>query len=466
MPPFYSTQNRMLRYYPVRGVTFSFLWGFSRFHGTHREIRDSSRKCHPAGLSNSYQCHATYEEIPGDLSHNGGRPDVFVNTTTGIGIGLTALDDVFRAHAMSSNYVGSFGSNPRPSLWDMPKQPCARSEPPSVELADPHFALAAGDSYTMEWAALPVDRSCSDYWCYVNRLRAFLGNQGSITIDGTGFLPFFPTDTPCTDRRCDIIGGLIILFSCVQRWTNYIVFSCINSSCPAPTAYQRQINETCGYRGESEQFLRAGYADPHWEHWDPERLKSFFDHQGITYAVSSNGNWGGECTCGSLGCLNDVDGAQFVESMPSMMKNYLTQFVEQVHKSGVNRKALVYIETYLSTQASDPETFRDSAVLGKNMVQNWYVECKTPHGQPILPHSAGSKIGDLPLFYGNNSNKYGDMLLRYAQKAFDLGFDGLCEHLTFHHLPSPTSVIFSSYLPTVYCSWINHASYLRERRSR
>eukprot|EP01052_Picozoa_sp_SAG31_P027328 SAG31_NODE_2549_length_5519_cov_2.816605_2_plen_66_part_00 len=25
---------------PVRGVTFSFLWGFSRFHGTNREIRD------------------------------------------------------------------------------------------------------------------------------------------------------------------------------------------------------------------------------------------------------------------------------------------------------------------------------------------------------------------------------------------------------------------------------------------
>eukprot|EP01052_Picozoa_sp_SAG31_P057237 SAG31_NODE_16826_length_694_cov_0.961345_1_plen_166_part_00 len=33
----------------VRGVTFSFLWDFCRFHGTIREIRDYSRKCHPAG---------------------------------------------------------------------------------------------------------------------------------------------------------------------------------------------------------------------------------------------------------------------------------------------------------------------------------------------------------------------------------------------------------------------------------
>ena len=52
------------------------------------------------GLGNGYQCDASYDHVPGDLYGNSGRPDVFVNTSSGVGLGIAAMDDVFRAHAM------------------------------------------------------------------------------------------------------------------------------------------------------------------------------------------------------------------------------------------------------------------------------------------------------------------------------------------------------------------------------
>jgi hypothetical protein len=58
--------------------------------------------------------------------------------------------------------------------------------------------------------------------------------------------------------------------------------------------------------------------------------------------------------------------------------------------------------------------------------QIWYVECQTPHGKSIDPGQAGSELGDLPLFFGNLTNAYGRMLLAYVDKAFAMGFDGLC----------------------------------------
>lgn len=194
------------------------------------------------GLSNAYQCAATYDHVPGDLSTNLGRPDVFVNSSVGIGVGLTALDDVYRAHAMAQNFIGTFGSSPRPSTWDEPPQPCPRSDPPSVSLADPHLALAPGVPYTMRWAALPSDAECSDYWCYINRLRQLFGNQGTITIPGTGILPFMPTNTTCI-----------------------------------PTPGRPCTNMT--YRGEPTMLSRWGYDDPFWEGFSPQEMAELLDHQ-------------------------------------------------------------------------------------------------------------------------------------------------------------------------------------------
>ena len=356
------------------------------------------------GLSNAYQCDATYDHVPGDLSTNLGRPDVFVNSTSGDGVGLTALDDVFRAHAMAQNFIGTFGSSPRPSTWDEPPQPCPRSDPPSVLLTDPHLALAPGVPYTMQWAALPSDAECSDYWCYINRLRQLFGNQGTITIPGTGILPFMPTNTTCI-----------------------------------PAAGRPCTNTT--YRGEPEMLSRWGYDDPHWESFSPQEMAELLDHQGVHYVVSHNGNWGPECTCGPTDCLNDVDGAQFVHSLPPMMEEYMHTLVRQVHAANqwareqpgtepsltdTQRMAMVYIETYISTQPRDPITYKESAVTAADGEQVFYVECDSPHGKPRDPNVEGSKFGDLPLFFANRSNAYGRMLLAYVDKALSqFNFSGI-----------------------------------------
>jgi hypothetical protein len=72
-----------------------------------------------------------------------GNPTVhatFGGSGSTMGVGLAALDDVFRVHAKASNaaLAGSAG--------------CTVSSPPSISLADPSFGLAGGGSYTMQWA--------------------------------------------------------------------------------------------------------------------------------------------------------------------------------------------------------------------------------------------------------------------------------------------------------------------------
>ena len=80
---------------------------------------------------------------------NNGRPDVFANTSSGFGIGLTALDDVFRVQAQTLQ--AAMKSAPR-----MPTMGCEVTDPPTIRLSDPSFGMrASGDEYTMEWAVYP-----------------------------------------------------------------------------------------------------------------------------------------------------------------------------------------------------------------------------------------------------------------------------------------------------------------------
>ena len=87
----------------------------------------------------------------------------------GFGVGITALDDVFRVQAESQNRASP--GNPR-----MP-QTCVVDAVPSVVLRDPHFALAARASYTVEWALYPLAQpGVTDYYAFVNSLRHDLGS--------------------------------------------------------------------------------------------------------------------------------------------------------------------------------------------------------------------------------------------------------------------------------------------------
>lgn len=116
---------------------------------------------------------------------NIGRPDVFANRS-GFGIGLTALDDVFRVHAQTHQTAKA--AAPR-----MEGMSCPVSDPPAISLADPSFGMtSADDEYTLEWAIYPfVDDTaattdgCTDYYCFVNAQRHDLQSH-SITINQTG----------------------------------------------------------------------------------------------------------------------------------------------------------------------------------------------------------------------------------------------------------------------------------------
>ena len=84
---------------------------------------------------------------------------VFANRSSGFGIGMTALDDVFRVHAHTHQYAMRNG--PRRHGMD-----CLITDPPSIELRDRHLALPFGETYRMEWAVyILANSSCTDYFC-------------------------------------------------------------------------------------------------------------------------------------------------------------------------------------------------------------------------------------------------------------------------------------------------------------
>jgi hypothetical protein len=72
------------------------------------------------------------------LRTNNGRPDVFANrsaTSAPFGVGLVALDDVFRVHAQATQMAMRTG----PRMEGLMK--CSVGSPPFVELADPTLGM-------------------------------------------------------------------------------------------------------------------------------------------------------------------------------------------------------------------------------------------------------------------------------------------------------------------------------------
>ena len=128
-------------------------------------------------------------------SMNSGAPHLWFNasatsttatattTTTAAtaGLGLVALDDVFRVHAQCSNLAVP-QLNPRVSAN------CVTTSPPSIRLSDPNLALPSLDEHTHEWAVYPFDSRCSDWFCFVNRLRYDYGTEDIVLGERTGVL--------------------------------------------------------------------------------------------------------------------------------------------------------------------------------------------------------------------------------------------------------------------------------------
>jgi hypothetical protein len=100
---------------------------------------------------------------------------------TRAGLGMVALDDVFRVHAECRNFAV-------PRLNPRVNSSCAVASPPAVRLSDPRFALPAGESHTLEWALYPFNDTCDDFFCFVNALRHDYGVEDMVIGVHTGVL--------------------------------------------------------------------------------------------------------------------------------------------------------------------------------------------------------------------------------------------------------------------------------------
>ena len=153
-------------------------------------------ECETSGLS-GVPTQSSYGDIIGAPYWTGtaGNPSVFasvesVSAETVLGLGMIALDDVFRVHSET----GNFATTPCNIT-----APFARPWAPAIQLADPHFGLAGGTSHTQEWAVVALDSNCSNYYCFANLMRhvqgmtdipiqrggAFDTQQIGLDIDGT-----------------------------------------------------------------------------------------------------------------------------------------------------------------------------------------------------------------------------------------------------------------------------------------
>jgi hypothetical protein len=332
---------------------------------------------------------------------NNGRPDVFVNLTRGVAVGLTALDDVFRVHAQTHQYA--MRAAPRFAG----RMDCAVSSPPSIELRDPHLALRAkgGDSYTAEWAAyifeptMPVasgssdgsssggsgggsgdsgTAACSDYYCFVNAQRRDMGTA-LIPMRLTGFLG--PPDSAHGDTT-------------VYNQTGYT--TCFDPAVPNTPAQKAKMARTC------------------WEHWPPETFLDFIEKQGgpggFVHIDNEDMLYDGNCSQLSIDGNMFVDGSQ----RPAAFDLYFQRLVNATRAAnallppGAPRHPLImYTDNFLSTGINDSTLFADSIVHRADGAQQVYINCTKP---------GGPERTQLPMFYADGANSFSPMLERCASR--------------------------------------------------
>jgi hyaluronoglucosaminidase len=326
---------------------------------------------------------------PAALLMNNGRPDVFANRSgdrgagrSAFGVGLAALDDAFRVHALPRQYALS------QTKHTTRKTACHVTSPPSIELQDPFLGLAAsGDEYTQEWAIYPF-LNCTDYYCFVNAHRHDL-EADKLTMQLTGVLG--PPDSIVEDT----------------------------------TIWQRAGYTECNHSGWSQKTKeqQAAVLASCWEHWPAEKFLDWMQSQTGPggFIHGSNGDFIGDGVCGQV----DVDGTRFVNQTerPPLLTTYIQNLVRAAKnanallpKGAPKHKVLYYFHSYLSTGLHDLGRFNDSVLRGEDGAQQYYSNC-TLKGGP-------EKV-QLPLFYADGQNSYSKVLDQYVEEVFAMGANGL-----------------------------------------
>ena len=345
---------------------------------------------------------------PNVRMQNNGRPDIFANRS-GFGIGMVAVDDVFRVHAQTKQFAKT-----KAAPWETGSGSCDVTDPPTIVLSDPFFAVAGGGaSYTMEWAVYPLTRdNCTDYFCFLNAERHDM-HADTLTMERTGFLNLPDSvwqDTSVWSTsgysECNLTG-----VSTATRLSN----SSVLSSC--------------------------------WENWDAQKFEWFLRQQAGPggFVDVGNGDFVGDGVCGQV----DVDGTRFTNASdrPAAYTHYIQNVVNALKRANAVRPArskpyasALYFHSYLSTGTQDTGRFQDSVVRGVDGSQQWYDNC-TQAGGPV-------KLM-MPLFYADGTNTYTAVLDQYVDEAFALGADGL-----FHDEFPLSAVAYT------YGAWDHHSAFL------
>jgi hypothetical protein len=360
------------------------------------------------------------------LRTNNGRPDVFANRSTGgsaFGVGLVALDDVFRVHAQTLQMAMAVG--PR-----MTGMRCNVSDPPMIELADPTLAMRrTGDAYVQEWAIYPffspgtdageaaVDpeggvvkadaeqrKGCTDFYCFVNAQRHDLGSS-RIPMQRTGFLG--PGDSTLSDLS-------------IYEGSGYD--GCYDKSLPNPNAAPkpRATAKTC------------------WESWNAQSFLDFIHKQGGPggFVHISNEVHTGDRVwpvgrfdpnhrvtgCGQV----TLDGNRFADPslQPATFKTYFANVVNQTRAANAllpagapRHKTIMYTDNFASTGVNDSDLFSDSLIKRKDGTQTAYKNCTTKTDNV----SHVSLLG----FYADGKNSFSQLLKQYYLLVLEMGADGI-----------------------------------------
>jgi hypothetical protein len=106
-----------------------------------------------------------------------------------------------------------------------------------------------------------------------------------------------------------------------------------------------------------------------------------------------------------------------------------------------------YMDASISTGADDWVKFADSRVLDVHGKQVLYRPCSTADSK--YANLTAARQGEMPMFVGTLANSYGPIILRYVDKIFELGVNGV-----YHDEYGYSEVSFT------YGAWDNHSAFL------
>lgn len=244
-----------------------------------------------------------------------GNPAVFMQTAD-FGVGLLPLDDVFQIHSVGTQAALSvYPRGPEPG--------CPVTAPGSIEIADRNLGLLPGASYTQEWAIFPTTSGCTSYYCMINAARKERWAESSVRLNGTGYLSM-GTNAP------------------------YTVYS---------------------------ELENSGYKQP-WAAWDNSTWEHFLAHQSMHFLTSDIPYTERAEVCRPQQRLY-CHGSCFVHELPSATRAGLQLLIERLRglPNRADHPALLYMDTWLSTETGAAQKYTDSRVLTKTGTQLTYGHC-------------------------------------------------------------------------------------------